>query len=270
MNAAKLIGLGINVSLVLMVFGLALSSGTARVGALFRQPGLAARSFLAMFVVMPVVAVLIAKNLDLNRELLVALLLVALSPIPPILPGKQLKTGGDPDFVFGLLALSALGAILVVPGGVALIGRVFGQDLDVPYAVTARVVVISLLLPAILGLVLARFAPVLAQKLARPASIIGLVLLVAASLPLLWKIWGTMMGEMHNFTLVAMIAFVAIGLLTGSARRASSVGRAGTGRRARSRAGGRPPVATGSRGCRSATPWRRRSPRSRPAAGSRG
>ena len=215
MNAAKLIGLAINTSLVLMVFGLALSSGTARMVGILRQPGLAARSFVAMFVVMPLVAVLIALNFDLNRELLIALLLVALSPIPPILPAKQLKTGGDPDYVFGLLALTALGAILVVPAGVGLIGRLFGRELDLPYAVAARVVAISLLLPAILGLVVARLAPALAQKLARPASIIGLVLLVLAILPLLWKIWGALMGEMHNFTLVAMIVFVAIGLATG-------------------------------------------------------
>ena len=215
MNAAKLVGLALNVSLVLMVFGLALSSGTVRVAAILRQPGLAARSFLAMFVVMPLVAVLVALSFDLNRELKVALLLVALSPIPPILPSKQLKTGGDPNYVFGLLALTALGAILVVPGGVALIGRVFGIELDLPYAIAAKVIGISLLLPVVVGLAVARAAPALAAKIARPVSIAGLVLLVAAFLPLLWKIWGAITGEMHNFTLVAMIAFVAVGLLTG-------------------------------------------------------
>lgn len=215
MNAAKLIGLAINLSLVLMVFGLALSSGTARVGALLRRPGLAARSLVAMFVVMPLVAVFIAMNFHLNRELLVALLLVALSPIPPILPAKQLKTGGDPDYVFGLLALTALGAIVVVPGGVELIGRLFGRELEVPFAVAARVVAVSLLLPTVAGLALARFAPEFAQRLARPMSLAGLVLLVAASLPLLWKVWGAVTGETGNFTLVAMFAFVAFGLVAG-------------------------------------------------------
>lgn len=215
MNAARLIGLAINLSLVLMVFGLALSSGTTRVGALLRRPGLAARSLVAMFVVMPLVAVFIAMNFHLNRELLVALLLVALSPIPPILPAKQLKTGGDPDYVFGLLALTALGAIVVVPGGVELIGRLFGRELEVPYAVAARVVAISLLLPTVVGFVIARLAPALAQRMARPASLAGLVLLVAASLPLLWRIWGAMTGEMENFTLLAMVAFVAVGLVAG-------------------------------------------------------
>ncbi len=215
MNAAQLIGLAINVSLVLMVFGLVLASGTLHAGALLRQPALAARSFLAMFVVMPLVAVLIARNFDLNRELLVTLLLVALSPVPPILPSKQLKTGGDPDYVFGLLVLTALGSILVIPGGVALIGRLFGRELDVPYAVAAKVAAISLLLPVVVGLLVARFAPELARKLAKPASLAGLVLLVAASVPLLWKIWGLMTGAMNNFTLLAMVAFVMVGLAAG-------------------------------------------------------
>jgi BASS family bile acid:Na+ symporter len=215
MTAARLIGLAINVSLALMVLGVALSSGTVRARAMLSKPGLAARSFVSMFIVMPMVAVLVALNLDLNRAVLVTLLLVALSPIPPVLPSKQLKTGGDPDYVFGLLALTAFSAILVVPGGVALIGRLFGVELNVPFAVVARVVAVSLLLPVVIGLAVARLAPALAQKLARPASLVGLVLLVLACVPLLWKIGGPMAEAMNNFTLVAMVAFAAIGLAAG-------------------------------------------------------
>jgi BASS family bile acid:Na+ symporter len=215
MTAAQLIGLAINASIALMVFGVAASSGTVRARAMLGQPGLAARSFVAMFVVMPLVAVLIALNFDLNRAVLVTLVLVALSPVPPILPSKQLKTGGDPDFVFGLLALTAFSAILVVPGGVALVGRLFGLELAVPFAVAARVVAVSLLLPVVLGLLVARLAPALAQKLARPASLVGLVLLVLACVPLLWKIGGAMAQAMNNYTLVAMVAFAAIGLAAG-------------------------------------------------------
>jgi BASS family bile acid:Na+ symporter len=215
MTAARLIGLAFNVSLALMVLGLALASGTVRVRSLLRQPGLAARSLVAMFVVMPLVALLVALNFDLNRELLVTLILVALSPIPPILPSKQLKTGGDPDYVFGLLALTALAAIVVVPGGVALVGRVFGQDLEIPFAVAAGVVATSLLLPVAVGLAVARLAPEFAGKVARPASLAGLVILVLASLPLLWAIWGHLVAAMNNFTLVAIAAFVVIGLAAG-------------------------------------------------------
>jgi BASS family bile acid:Na+ symporter len=214
-NAARLIGLAFNVSLALMVFGLALASGTVRVRSLLRQPGLAARSLVAMFVVMPLVAVLVALNFELNRALLVTLILVALSPIPPILPSKQLKTGGDPDYVFGLLALTALAAIVVVPGGVTLIGSLFGQDLDIPIAVAAGVVATSLLLPVAVGLAVARLAPEFAGKVARPASLAGLAILVVASVPLLWAIWGHLVAAMNNFTLVAIVAFAVLGLAAG-------------------------------------------------------
>jgi BASS family bile acid:Na+ symporter len=215
MNAARLVGLAINVSLALMVFSVALSSGTARADAILRRPGLAARSFAAMFVVMPLVAVLIAKYSGLDRALLVTLLLVALSPIPPILPSKQLKTGGDPDYVFGLLAIAALGAILVVPGGVALIGRAFGRELEVPWAVAARVVALSLLAPVVLGLAAARLAPGFARAVGRPAAVAGLVLLVAACVPLFYAAGGAIAGAMRGFTVVALVAFVAIGLAVG-------------------------------------------------------
>jgi BASS family bile acid:Na+ symporter len=215
MTATRLIGVAFNVSLALMVFGVALTAGTVRVRSLLRQPGLAARSLIAMFVVMPLVAVLVALNFDLNRELLVTLILVALSPIPPILPAKQLKTGGDPDYVFGLMAVTALAAILVIPGGITLIGRLFGRELDIPFAVAAGVVATSLLIPVAVGLAVAHLAPEFARKVARPASLVGLVILVVASVPLLWAIWGHLVAAMNNFTLVAIVAFAAIGLAAG-------------------------------------------------------
>ena len=91
-----------------------------------------------MFVVMPLVAFAIALNLELNRPLLIALLLIALAPVPPLLPAKQLKAGGNSGYVLGLLIVSALAAIVVVPAGIEVIGRVFGRDLEVPFEVTAR------------------------------------------------------------------------------------------------------------------------------------
>jgi BASS family bile acid:Na+ symporter len=201
--------------MALMVFGVALGAGRTHLRAAFARPGLLARSLVAMFVVMPIVAVLIAKNFDLNRALLVALLLLALSPVPPILPGKQIKSGGSESFVLGLLVVSALAAIAIVPAGVSVIGSVFQRDLDVPFAVVGKVVGTSVLLPVVLGLAVAHFAPAFAAKATDPvAKVSGLVLLVCL-LPILWAGWRSLWVQMENFTVLAMLGFIAIGLLAG-------------------------------------------------------
>jgi BASS family bile acid:Na+ symporter len=214
MTAAKLIGLGINVSMALMVFGVALTAaGGAR--SLLRNPALLLRSLVAMYVVMPLFAVAIALNLELNRPLLVALMLLALSPVPPVLPSKQIKAGGSAEYVLGLLVVSALAAIVVVPAGIELIGRVFGQDLSMPFAVTARVVGISVLGPVLAGLVVARASPALAARIAGPVSMASSVLLFALFVPVLVTAWDTLAAQLGNFTLAAIVLFIAIGLVIG-------------------------------------------------------
>lgn len=215
MTAAKLIGLGINLSMALMVFSVALSAAGERWRDILARPGLLARSLIAMFVVMPVVAVLLAKNFELNRALLVALLLLALSPVPPILPNKQLKAGGGASFVLGLLVVAALASIVIAPVGADLIARLFGRELDVPFAPIARVVGISVLLPVLLGLVVARVAPAFGAKAAGPLSKFAAVLLLVSFLPALWAAWDGIAAQMTNFTVLAIAIFVAIGLLTG-------------------------------------------------------
>ncbi|HEU4516295.1 MAG TPA: hypothetical protein VFR77_03240 [Steroidobacteraceae bacterium] len=215
MTAAKLIGLGINLSMALMVFSVALSAAGERWRDVLARPGLLVRSLIAMFIVMPVVAVLIARNFELNRALLVALLLLALAPVPPVLPSKQIKAGGGASFVLGLLVVAALASIVIAPLGADLIARLFGRELNVPFAPIARVVGISVLLPVLLGLVVARAAPAFATKAAGPISKVAAVLLLVALLPALWASWDAIAAQMTNFTVLAIVVFVAIGLLVG-------------------------------------------------------
>ena len=216
MTAVKLLGLGINLSMAMMVLGVALSGdGGRRWREVIRRSGLLARALIAMFVVMPVIAVLIAKYLDLAYALLVALLLLALSPVPPLLPPKQVEAGEDVPFVLDLLLVAALAAIVVVPAGVDLIGRLFGREVDVPFAPIARVVGVSVLLPVVVGVAIARFAPAFASRAARPVSKVAGVLLLVSVLPVVWIAWDGLTAQMRDFTVLALVVFVAIGLLVG-------------------------------------------------------
>jgi len=212
---ATLIRGGINLSIVLMVFGIALSAGVGGARLAFRNPGLLLRSLLAMYVVMPLVAVAIALWFELSRPLLLALMLLALAPVPPVLPVKQIKAGGGADFVLGLLIASALAAIVVVPAGIEIIGRVFGRALEVPFGVTARVVGTSVLAPMLAGLIVAGAAPGVAARISAPLVKLSSILLIALLLPVFVLSWDALMRQVGDFTIVVMLLFIAAGLATG-------------------------------------------------------
>ncbi len=215
MTTAELVRLGVNFSMALMVFCVALERGGNPVRLTVSEPRLLARSLAAMFVVMPLVAVAIAINFELNHALEVALILLALSPVPPILPRKEIDAGGPRWYVLGLLAAASLVAIVVVPAGLALIGRIFGLVLHIPFAVTTEVVATSVLLPLVAGRVVAHLAPQFAGKAAHPLGIAATVLLFALFLPLLFATRYAIFAQFGNFTIAAIAIFTVAGLAVG-------------------------------------------------------
>jgi BASS family bile acid:Na+ symporter len=215
MTAAQIVSLGIQGSMALMVFCIGLHARLEDVAELLRRPGLVVRSLLAMNVIMPAVAVLIALAFDLDRPLKVALIALSVSPVPPILPGTQLKAGGRESYVVGLLVLASLVSIAFVPAAAAVIGRIFGEQVHTAPGAIAGVVVTSVLAPLAAGIVLRRLAPSFAARMAHPLSMIATVILGVAFLPVLLRIWPAIVGSVGNFSLVTLIVFVVIGLGVG-------------------------------------------------------
>ena len=93
MTLAALIPLAIQISIFAIVFALGLRVGVKEATWALRNPGPLARAFLAMFVIMPLVAAAMASLFELRPAVKVALVALALSPLPPLLPRKELKAG---------------------------------------------------------------------------------------------------------------------------------------------------------------------------------
>src|SRR5436190_685272 len=107
MNLQQLILLGLQASILMTVFGFGLQSRLRDILFLVRRPSLFARSLAAMFLIMPVVAVALARILDLLPPVEIALVALSISPMPPLLPRKT-KAGGRTPYALGLLAMAAL------------------------------------------------------------------------------------------------------------------------------------------------------------------
>src|SRR5215510_4450493 len=136
MDIAKLIALSIQISMAFIVLGVALNAKFSDLVYLLRKPGLLVRSLLAMYVIMPFFAIAVALLFELNPLVEAALVALALSPVPPLLPKKEVKAGGAPSYVLGLLAVAAIVSIVYVPLAAELVGRAFGRHSEVS---TARV-----------------------------------------------------------------------------------------------------------------------------------
>jgi len=215
MTAQQMIALAIQVSLALIVFGLGLQSRLRDITGLLAQPGLLVRSLLAMYVIVPVIVAALCANFDLNHSLEVALVVLAVSPVPPFLPGRETKAGGDSSYAVGLLVIAALVSLVFVPAAVHLLGYVFDKPGAVPLPLVAKVIVTSVLLPLAAGFVVRWLAPRFAAKAARPLTTFAMLLLVVACIPVLIATRHALLGLIGNFTIVAIIAVTVIAVLVG-------------------------------------------------------
>jgi BASS family bile acid:Na+ symporter len=182
---------------------------------LVRRPGLLLRSLLAVFVIMPVVAVALVRIFDFRHAAEVALVALAISPAPPLLPGREGRAGGHASYGLGLMAMLAVLAIVVIPLEVAILGPVFGQSFAVAPQTIAGIVLKAVILPLAAGMLIRAAWPARADRIARPVGLVATVLLAVAGLALLAGTWRGVWEAVGSGSLLAMVAFVAAGLLVG-------------------------------------------------------
>jgi predicted Na+-dependent transporter len=215
MTLARIAILSLQVSVFLIVFSLGLAATWASATSLFRRPALLLRSFLSVNLVMPLFAAAIAAFFHFSPAVKIALIFLAISPLPPLLPQKQLKLGGRADYVYGLFTGLSVLSIFVVPVAVEILGMVFGRDIHVGPLLVAEVVFRTILLPIGLGMLVHRWAPGLAQKISVKTGKLGNLLMLMSLVPLLIVSWRQAMSLISHGDLLAMILFTAVGLLVG-------------------------------------------------------
>ena len=81
----------LRISIILLVFAIGLSANQDDLFYLFKRPKKLLLSFVSMNIVMPVLAAVIALVFNLYRPVEIALVALAISPVPPLLPRKQAK-----------------------------------------------------------------------------------------------------------------------------------------------------------------------------------
>ena len=214
MTAAQWLGLFIQASIMLTVLGLGLTATWADATYLMRRPSLLLRAVLSMYVVMPIIAALVATLFAVPFEAKVALVALSVSPVPPIIQKKQLTAGGREKYVVGLLVATSLLAVVLVPLAVVVGDLVFARTAAISPAAVAKIMLMTVLAPLLAGLLLRQWFPK-ADKASRAIMAIAGILLVVAVALVLYGLWPITQNYIGN-GLVLMLAIVAVlGLAVG-------------------------------------------------------
>src|SRR5262245_28000394 len=136
MSLTAIIVLTLKFSIALSVFSLGLKATFSDALFLFGKPEKLLNSLVSMYIAMPLFAVAVALLFYLSPAVKIALVVMSISPIPPILPAKALKTGGRDCYAIGLLVAGSLLSIILIPLALELLQVVF----TIPLQMTARTV----------------------------------------------------------------------------------------------------------------------------------
>lgn len=215
MTAAEIVLLAVKASIVGLVFGLGLRSKPDDILSIVGRPGLFARSFLAMNVIMPLFAIAAIEAFAIRRDLAGTLIALSLSPVPPLLPRKLASARGDRSFAVGLLVVFAVLAIVWIPLAIHLLGLIVGREFGVPTSAIAWIVATLILAPLALGIALRRLAPDFAKLIEPAVSLTATLVLVGAAILIIVKTASAMLGQIGDGTIGVLALFVVVGLVVG-------------------------------------------------------
>ncbi len=170
-------------SIAVLIFAIGMTATTEDIVYLWRRPAQLLKSIIAMYVVMPAVAVLMARTFDLPPRTGLALVVLAICAGAPLLPKKLIKFGGDPSYIFSLIVTTSLLAIVTVPTSLYLLAEVITFDTT---AVTplqvAGLILKTFLLPLGVGMLFRLAAPALSERIGDPLLKIASAVMALCSL----------------------------------------------------------------------------------------
>lgn len=216
MTLAALIVLVLKASIAVLVFTVGLGTKPQELTHLLRHPGQLVRSLFSMNVVMLALAVAIVLLFPIKGAVKVSLVALALSPVPPLLPKKLMKAGGGHDYAMALLFSASVFAVAWIPFAGEVLDRIFPANITIPPVAVAKLLSTTVLGPTLAGIIVHLLAPRLAERIAAPLSTVATVLLLAGLGLMLGKAAPAMLALLGDGTLLAIVIFVVLALLTGS------------------------------------------------------
>lgn len=211
----ELVALALHASLLLLALSIGLDIARGDGLYVLRRPRLLSRALLAVVVVVPLVAALLVALLPLKESVEIAIVLMAVSPLPPVALPREIRSGGRKSYAYGLLVAVGLLSIVTVPAAVAILAWLFDAHAAVDPLAVAQLVFVSLFVPLGLGLGLRALAPGPAAHAAPVVGNFAVGLLALACLPVLVTAAPELARLVGDGTVLVILAVVLAGLVAG-------------------------------------------------------
>jgi BASS family bile acid:Na+ symporter len=210
MSLTAFLLLALKASIALLIFAVGLGSRLKDFSYLTQRPGVMLRSLLAMYVVVPLLALAAVQLLQLPPGVEIALLVLAISAGAPLLPRKLMRLGNE-EYVFSLVVISSLLAIVTVPAWLTVLEPQFTRLDTIDPRKVAVVLGKSFLLPLLIGMAVRwllrdasdRVSDALLKAVGVVFSACALTLL-ATHWQLIAAIFGLPLLALGGFTLAAL------------------------------------------------------------------
>lgn len=211
MNPAKLVA---TLMLISLTFGAGLEVNREHLFAALKNLGLLGRAFLANFIIVPVLGVLLAKLFRLPPLIATGFLLMAIAPGVPFILAQARKRGGSLGFAVELAVFLPLVSVVTVP---------LTADLVLPGVTAAELplgqFVVTLLLfqvlPLFIGVAVSHRLPAVAPRLIRIAHIVFLISVVVVLVLLAPKLASSVGRVYGSNGLWAMLCLTVLSMVTG-------------------------------------------------------
>ena len=216
MEALKqILPLLLTLSLAGLVMTVGLKAGHGDLLYVLRRPGLLIRAILAVEVIPPIAAAAMVWVLPLEPAVKAGIMLMAISPVPPLVPGKQLSIGARKEYAYGVYLAMALLTIIAVPLVFDLAARLFGQPRTLPFHTIAATVATGVPIPLGLGMLVRRIAPDFAERIVPWVYRLSMLLVLLVFFPILATIWPAIRSLIGDGAVIAMAALTLVTLIGG-------------------------------------------------------
>jgi len=143
--------------------------------------------------------------------------LLAISPVPPIMPIGQSRLSSDSPYIYGLLIATSLLSIVFVPAAVAILNGLVPGAFSMSLVGVGKIILITVLAPLAIGVLVRRAAPAFATRAGARVSALGLILLLLGLVLIVAGSWRELIGLIGNGTVLVIAAVVGLALATGHA-----------------------------------------------------
>lgn len=205
----------VKLSVVALIFAIGLSSTRADLTYLWRRPGQLLRSVLAMYVVIPIVALVVLQVVTLPPGVELALLVLAVSAGAPLLPRKLMKIGHE-AYMLSLVLTSSAIAVIAVPIWLEVLRPMYGITTELRPVDVASLIAKSFIGPIALGVLIRWRLPQFAEAVADRLLMVGGLVLVGCVLILL-VLHGDLLLEVGWPSLLALAGMTFAALAVGHA-----------------------------------------------------